>query len=144
MDAQVVKVSRWIKRCDDSGAEYAVSECGAANFCTDMAGCVRCAEVVGSQPRGWRFFWRGWMRNVGDGKGHVGWTIWCRINRIHDLVEKLGEFKALVVIGVAGGDACGCWVRRAVRWLDLALVDHFFQGRSSGNHHSSLLDLRIA
>jgi hypothetical protein len=56
MNAQVVKVSRWIKRCDDSGAEYAVSECGAANFCTDMAGCVRCAEVVGSQPRGWRFF----------------------------------------------------------------------------------------
>jgi hypothetical protein len=55
MNAQVVKVSRWIKRCDDSGAEYAVSECGAANFCTDMAGCVRCAEVVGSQPRGWRF-----------------------------------------------------------------------------------------
>jgi hypothetical protein len=90
------------------------------------------------------FFWRGWMRNVGDGKGHVGWTIWCRINRIHDLIEKLGEFKALVVIGVAGGNACGCWVRRAVRWLDLALVDHFFQGRWSGNHHSSLLDLRIA
>jgi hypothetical protein len=58
MNAQVVKVSRWIKRSDDSGAEYAVSECGAANFCTDMAGCVRCAEVV---PASWLAFFLAWL-----------------------------------------------------------------------------------